>query len=230
MEVWITIGCVLNVELSIMESKHCKVAIVGHSFPKRLHNYIVNTASEDESKDANMNLAQLSVSWIYKGGWTWKSFSQKSSSELVTQHAESFNIVFFELGSNDLDSTTSAQSIAQLALDTAHDIINNGSSLVILGEVLERSRTHNIPVHMYNQKVHEYNDYLRSYLIDTRYPRKSFQRFAQGDVWFWDHLKLRRSEMPLLQPDGIHLTDYPGNHRLYWSIRLALKRGFDYIY
>ncbi len=106
-------------------------------------------------------------------------------------------IVFFQLGGNDLDSDSTAESVTQYAMSVASDRVYNGVSLVILGEVLFQRKAH-IPIQIYNAKVGDYNNCLLSQLIDTTYPRCSSQRFAKANIWQWDHLQMRRSVLPLL--------------------------------
>ncbi len=113
-------------------------------------------------------------------------------------------------------------------LCVASDLVSNGVRLVILGEVLFRRKAH-IPIQIYNAKVGDYNNCLRTQLIDPTYPRHSSQRFANANIWQWDHLQMRRSVLPLLKDDSIHLKDHPGNSRLYWSVWLAFKQAIQYL-
>lgn len=196
----------------------CTVA--GHSFIRRLY----DVCYMEDSMEHHFNLAQCSTHWIHRGGWTWDRFlTQKTGFKSVAKlHTE---VVYFELGGNELDSDMDPYVLCEQALNIAQGLLDNGSSLIILGEVLYRGDTRHIPVQEYNFKVDLYNDGLRDALIDPTLPRNSHHRFIRHNIWFWDHLRLRGAIWDLLDPfDLVHLTD-EGLYRLYRSIRLALMHA-----
>jgi hypothetical protein len=164
-------------------------AITGHSYVKHLFNYATNDPS-NKGMDCHLHLDAAIVSWNYKGGWTWQKFlAEETGFQSVI--ANSPDIVFCQLGGNELDSSISAQQVAQQALNTAKEFINNGVTLVIIGEELERNSARNLNILEYLDKVKQYNKQLFDELIDPQYNRSSFNRFKQGNIWYWDHLKLR---------------------------------------
>ena len=193
--------------------------ICGHSFVSHLRHF--TNASTNHFND-NLGLQNVSIEWRSKGGKTWSEFERLDYQYIVLTKP---TILYVELGGNDLDSDICAHALAQKALDLAEQLVQNGISRIILGEVMQRYKTRNIPTCTYNAKVKDYNNFLREKLMDPACPRKSEDRFLHRHIWFWDHLRLKVCHLPLLKEDGVHLTDNPGNKRLYRSIRLALMQA-----
>lgn len=199
--------------------------VCGHSFLKHLRRYTINNASA--SPDFNLN--QCLIRWHFRGGWTWERFLKEKKG---LDHVKKCNIdmLYMEMGSNELDGFYSPVLIAERAIRTADALLDSGVKLVILGEVLDRDKTTSgISVQQYNERARIYNNTLRLHLCDMQQPRNSPARRKRHDLWFWDHEQLHQSVMHLRQPDGVHLTDHPGNYRLYRSIRLALMQGAAHI-
>ena len=199
-----------------------KVAFVAHSYGSHLQKYI-NVIPQ---RDPDFHLAQADVSWCFKGGWTWEKFWADPCGFVSVYEAKP-DVIFIQLGGNDLDSHLEAHTVANYALDVAAAFLHYDVQLVILGEVLHRKKTRHIAVDAYNNKVDAYNTCLRDCLLDGDQPRRSPSRFLNPNIWQWDHLRLHGSRLPLLRDDGVHLTDHPGNSRLYWSVRLAYKQAIE---
>ena len=90
---------------------------------------------------------------------------------------------------------------------------------MIISMALHRSRTRNLPVSIYNRKVDMFNQYMGNMLVKERASRSPVNRYKNQGLWWWKHQKLMKHP-PLM--DGVHLVDFPGQKRLYRSIRLAV--------
>jgi len=196
------------------------LAICGHSFMTRL-----NTAChKSQSFSPNLNLVDTSVTW-HTGFGTWDKFRDRPHGLPALLSPPHPDIVYFELGGNDLDSHLSAVCVAKKALDTASVLIKQGVSLVILGQALHRGKTREVPVHQYNAKVDAYNRALQDTLEHPDVNSRSSDRFADSTRWYWKHLKMQEFFGDMLDPeDLVHLTDH-GNKKLYRSIRAAMIQG-----
>ena len=199
-----------------------RACICGHSYVKRLY----NQCQSRDDMDIQLNLNQCNITWVYQGGWTWDKFKdQQSGLPSIIQNQP--DIVFCQLGSNDLDGPTDPYVLAHRAINIAKDLLQANIGIVILAEAIERGavRDKDLTVDQYNAKVRAYNSALKSELIDCTKPRSSTDRFLNYNLWYWDHLRMRHSTMPLLAADLVHLSDHPGLTRFYRSVRLAIMQA-----
>ena len=67
------------------------------------------------------------------------------------------DIIYFELGTNDLDSSLTPHQAAYTALEVADTLICSGIKQVIIGEALHRGQARELRIHQYNKKVDTYN-------------------------------------------------------------------------
>ncbi len=170
-----------------------KVSLTGHSYLSRL-----KTFTNDYNHlgfQSDLKLRDADINWHGRGGNTFQGFLEFDLHHVLSANPE---IVYFELGCNDLDSNISAETIATLALDTAESLLANNVKLVIFGKVLPHTKTYNIDIEFYNFNVLEYNECLRHYLINHDVPRRHPRFQNRNHIWFWDHLRLHKSCMPLL--------------------------------
>ena len=81
-------------------------------------------------------LEQCSTQWTFRGGWTWQRFiADKAGLSAISN--DNPDIVYFELGANDLDDpAVEPEVIALRAITVAEALLDGGTSLVILGEAL----------------------------------------------------------------------------------------------
>ena len=115
-----------------------RALICGHSYVYHLRTF---ANSPSNSFDENFGLNDIVVQWRSKGGKTWDMFEKQDLSFVLSTKPD---IVYLELGGNDLDSDSSSDQVAHKALDISHYLINHGISLVIIGEVLHRHSSRNI--------------------------------------------------------------------------------------
>ncbi len=196
------------------------VAVCGHSFIKRLR----DLANIHHKMDTNFK-----IDLITQGGWTWDNFTQspyRLQALLTPPHP---TIVYLELGTNDLDRNLSAFEVADAAVLTAHKLLQSDIKIVIIGLVLFKEKTRNIPVQTFNKKMEEYNTYMYNIMTHPHATRRLITQFTNPRLWFWNHLRMYGSETPLLQHDGTHLKDENGNQRLYGSIHHAILQALGSI-
>ena len=205
-------------------SHKTKVSFVADSYGSHLQSFI----NHSDQCGPDFHLAQADVTWVFKGGWTLGKFCVEPPGFQSVIYSLP-QVVFLQLGGNDLDSPLSAETVANRAISLASDLRSHGVQIVILGEVILRHKSR-IPLEQYIKKVGDYNDIMRSRLIDNSQTRQSSLRFVNPSIWQWDHLQMRKSFLPLIREDGVHLTDHPGNSRLYWSVRLAFKQAIQHLY
>lgn len=200
-----------------------KVAICGHSFIKRQRDFIL----EDKSNKyfANMKMQEAYIRWICRGGWTWDLFdSDKKGWQEVKEYKP--DLVFIELGTNDLDSFDSVSKVVQKAKRMVDKMLSIGIKKIVIAHVIPRgAKGRYVQLHKLNDKISDYNDTMKQEFINESVPKRSPYRFWDNRVWFWEHKGLRSSQYELLRRDGVHLSAFPALDRHYHSVRLAILSG-----
>lgn len=182
---------------------------IGHSFIARLASFI--DRCDDYRVNGDFNLHNVHVRLIGRGG---KKLLDVYKCDISIIAAERPDIVYIELGSNDLcDPSTPTSDLVQEMLNLCMTIHNDYDvHTVILGQVLFRSAFGADPG--YNSRVVEYNVLLQARCKDSRLPWHNF-------VVFWKHKGLWNPSLPTLAADGVHLTE-AGMAKHYFSISRAL--------
>ncbi|KAK3106907.1 hypothetical protein FSP39_002645 [Pinctada imbricata] len=187
------------------EMQPLKVSLIGHSFIRRLRDYIY---LNPEDVNVRLDQSRFTVSYVARGGLTVPRLFELSE---FTHFPERPHFVFLPLGGNDI--SCSAPNIQR----TASDILNYAQYLVegvdvqhvIIGQVLRRTKSTNIA---YNDDVMELNNLLTTLCSD--HPKISFWRHRG----FW-------ASLDYLDTDGVHIrSDLEGKYsrKYLQSIKSAI--------
>lgn len=176
--------------------------IMGHSFINHMARFI--QASVDPTINTDFNLSRSAVNVIRSGrsGCTINKFRK---TEFVKLRYYRPDILYLELGTNDLSSGRTAEDIAADMVNLIQDIKRTFNPRhIVLGQVIFRDGNPD-----FNGKVNEYNALIKELLSAIPY------------ATFWVHKRLWNSTYPLLKADGVH-PNQRGLLRLYKSIRGAI--------
>ncbi len=205
-------------------SKHKpKVAVVAHSYGTRMTSMF---ESFDDMKET-LGIDGITVRWFIKGGQTWNRFKHdRSGHGLASLKQWSPDIVYFELGINDVDYDDRAETVCSRAKDLIFDLVKGGVKVVIIGQVIHRKKgSPRNPLTTINRRIDEYNTEMRTQFMNTSLPRKHPNRVKSPHYLFWDHRGLVSSVHKLYEKDGVHLRKDRGLRRLYYSTRNAVLMG-----
>ena len=186
--------------------------ICGHSFIARLKHF----SAKNDGFDQEFGLSAMNVTWIGISGMTIKDV--ETNLPIIEEGRP--HILYLHVAGNDLDSKhKSVHQVVEETLAVVDKLHKLGVRLVILSMVLTRTNTRHLSADIFNDRVQEYNATMKDLLVVEGAGRKTQGHYTRPDVWWWEHQKLINN--PPLK-DGVHLTDFPGQKRLYRSIRLAL--------
>lgn len=184
------------------------VAVIGDSFPNRLHNHLKN-----ENKDCNLELdanTQAIVRWCAKGGLTLTKLMRPPMCFTVPH---SYNqIAILHIGSNDLCSMSVETFINQLRTQTIPFLRDLNCTTIVLTQIFHRrpgKYTEYTDLNLYNAKVDKANQAMAT--------------LNENHVIYWEHLHVLRSGSinTIWHSDGVHLASEGMN--VYWrSIRGAI--------
>ena len=129
-----------------------KVAVVGHSFTKRIERDIRNVRLSDLKR--NFGLSQCDIKFRWSG--RWEILEVERFSGVIAPFLQDFHpdIVVLQLGGNDIDSNGDVQtlSVAGGLEDLATWLINTfGVTPVFIGEIFNRGRPRNIGFNVYEE-------------------------------------------------------------------------------
>ena len=203
------------------------IVLCGHSFITRLQ---TSTSYPNNNMQSNFRLSQANIVYVSRGG---KNFQELFECDWDTIMKSPPQIIYIELGTNDLDSRTPVATFTNDILTKAEEMIEIGVKLVIFGEILERNpstrgrpSTRKISLNIFNQKVKEHKQQMKSRLEDSTLQKKA--RRIHPNIWHWDHHYITASVHPMISSDGVHPTP-EGLEKLYKSIRGALLQGIKHI-
>ena len=189
-----------------MAAGRVKVVILGHSFIRRLRDFVFTTPDY-----GNLRLfsSQFSVKFRARGGLTIGQLA--SSSNLV--NFVGGDICFLQIGSNDLCNVSlPVKDIANAITSFALFLIVSGKvNIVIIGQVFFRSPHVTDP--RYNDRVIELNMLLESICVNSDLRLK-----------FWHHHGFWNDQnMSHLSPDGVHLQNPTENPRPMQKYAQSIK-------
>lgn len=192
--------------LTNMAAGRVKVVILGHSFIRRLRDFVFSTPNY-----SNLRLfsSQFSVKFRARGGLTIGQLA--ISSNLLNFDDE--DMCFLQIGSNDLcNLSLPVKDIANAITSFASFLIVTGKvKIVIIGQVLFRSPHVTDP--RYNDRVTELNVLLESICINSDLHLK-----------FWHHRGFWRDQsMSHLSSDGVHLQNPRENARPMQKYAQSIK-------
>ncbi len=192
-----------------------KVGICGDWFIAHLEAFIGVESQRDPAISEDLGLENIYLSWHGVGGRTVKKIIDF---DLPALEAANLDGIIVQIGSNDLCSPSVSPSglIDQIQNELLPHLHKLGIQVVYFCQVFHRrpGRTLNqlpIPLHIYNDKVTEFNHMLASLAQD--------HFLAQ----FWEHQSLLKCGKinRVWRADGIHLNWHHGQKPFYRSIRGA---------
>ena len=219
------------------DPQHTKVLIIGHSFVKRLSQFLQHIDCErtrvlvgglrpgHEQRDerimhwsVNSNLvfhhSEFVIQFHGIGGMKLnhdepnKALTSKFNTDVIN----SFNpdLVIIEIGSNDLGSQiVCPEQLARQVVNFASFILNIYSvKRVVLGSVIPR-RNLGVPHNDYNNNVHRFNDAVTRLTASV------------PGVQQWKHRGFTNPERDIFHHNGIHLNFY-GNGAFACSLKRAI--------
>ena len=178
-----------------------RVLILGHSFIRRLREYI----GRNVDLDANLHILEgIELKWHGVGGRTVHKTVQF---DLTVVEKFMPDIVVLQLGTNDLShlpAVNVGSAIEDLTLLPLHDSLN--VKCVCVCQTIYRTGA---PT--FNKNVILLNQYLKVVLEPIPY------------AMFWSHKGFWRAKTNFMARDGIHLNRL-GQYKLYRSLRGAVLR------
>ncbi|KAH3831713.1 hypothetical protein DPMN_023384 [Dreissena polymorpha] len=183
------------------------VLLLGHSFVKRFHFW----CASNHKHNLNLSSNRIQIYWHgVSGGILLPTNKSKSLSQATYLVSElNIDVTFVEAGSNDLcDLSLSVEGIMQALFDLAATILNSGSKLVIIAEILQRRNDN-----MFNMRARQANALISAHCRTSR------------QLIFWTHSRnnfnLRFTEH-FAADDGVHVHPTRGMPRYFMSVRSAL--------
>ena len=183
------------------------VLVFGHSFVRRLNEFLVTRFGAYHNFNLFYNYSDVYTFGV--GGMT----TSDALSRYIGVVAE-FNpqVVFIQLGTNDLDShRNSIRSIARNMAELCRRLQRAGVRRILIGQVLPRQS--------HGSRVHDFNTRVVSLNLELVRAVQSMNR-----VMLWQHRGFWFSQMNLMHDDGIHLNRR-GNMRYYRSVRGGILFG-----
>ncbi|OWF37189.1 hypothetical protein KP79_PYT21294 [Mizuhopecten yessoensis] len=170
--------------------------VLGHSFTRRLAEW---AEKEDAQASPRFNLHVFGV-----GGRRIRCTLTKDT-DIIRRLTP--DIVFLQIGSNDISRRRSAKSVAEELNDMATYIRMLGVQHVIVGSLFPRPRPRQMTQGEYHKKRRKINHILK-------------MTSNQGIFTFWNHAFMKNK---FISHDGVHLT-IAGNKKFYFSIQTAIHR------
>lgn len=199
--------------MAAVQSPVCKIQIFGHSYVKRLKQFI------GESSQFRFNLQLNSPTMVQYSGFPGATVDTLLRNlECISDFEPDYVILL--IGTNDIyRQTNTPESVANSVIDMVNTLYASTQvRCVIVMPVFHRqhsSRTSRWPVDpvWFNSRVDKLNILLSSKLTSLPDGRARFWR-CNG---FWSN----SARMRTLSPDGVHLSPR-GQERLYFNIRAAV--------
>ena len=188
-----------------------KVLVLGHSFVRRLEQFVRDSTKPWINRRFNLNYP-IETYFHGIGGRTVDGVLEHDVSEIQRYKP---NIVIIEIGCNDLSDPRCSPYDLVSKINQLICVIRRVATdcFIIVSEILPRN---NIPFRTpnYNRKVQEANYQLHRFCSQC------------SSVLFWSHGNLSERTPWVLKPDGVHLNSI-GNRKLYISYQRALLRVFS---
>lgn len=177
-----------------------RVLILGHSFVKRLREFI---SKKDPEYDLALGLEGVTVRWHGVGG---RTVAKLRAFDLAIVAEFKPDIVFIQIGTNDLTQRNMSPLTVGSAIEELVTLLHNefGVRRVLVGQTLQRA----YPLH-FNSQVSLLARYLKTVLEPISY------------ATYWSHHGFWKPRAPYLAGDGVHLNE-EGQHKFYRSIRGAV--------
>ncbi|XP_056020884.1 uncharacterized protein LOC125676148 [Ostrea edulis] len=180
------------------------VCVVGHSYIRRLKEYCARTGT------GNLDLDPCAFNITFRGKGGLKSRRCDSRSELLCFDIVP-DIVFLQIGENDIAATTNSKKLAEDIISIAQYLCDGvGVRLVIIGQLIRRMqfascRYFNITVIETNQHLKQLSDPLCS-------------------IHYWSHRGFW-NDLHYLGPDGVHLLCTPDEDQPMRKYRRSIRNA-----
>ena len=202
-----------------------RVCIVGHSFVKRMKNYISNDTNRLYS-NLNLPVAKFRVRLEGFGGWKM----QNLRSWLPTSFGEEkIDLIYIEMGGNDLSDGVDPKVLAKhLTAFADYLCVSQGVKAVYLGQCLGRFKNKgNTQRGLSHEHLHRFN---RNVITINKELERRCKSLESCNVRYWRHRggfwgpACRR----LFNKDGIHIGEDIGMKRYIESIRHAVLHASNH--
>ena len=183
------------------------VLVFGHSFTRRLRDWCQTNGKIDLGLSGER---EINVFWHGVGGAIISPPSSPKSiwQDLPIVESLSPDIVFLDIGTNDLARSNDPHGVARAIFDLACHIARHLSKSVVISQILPRRHPSS-----FAYKVNACNTTLEA--LCTSHPT----------IKFWTHSRnnfFSRFVTDFVAPDGVHVCNDRGMHRYYYSVRSAV--------
>lgn len=180
-----------------------RILILGHSFVKRLKEFITRN---DPEYDLALGIEGVTVRWHGVGG---RTIQKLTAFDLPIVAEFKPDIIFIQMGTNDLTQRHMSPLTVGSAIEELVNLLHDeyGVRSVIVGQTMQRA----YPL-SFNSKVSLLARYLKTVLEPISY------------ALYWSHRGFWNPRAPFLSCDGVHLNR-EGQNKFYRSIRGAVLKG-----
>lgn len=178
--------------------------LIGHSFVRRLYNYIEKASETDPVIHKNFGLENVNILFDHKGGRLVSGLLDNNLEQKLKRIAP--KIAILQIGGNDIANGTRPETVASMIEDIVQELhFNYRIKYIIVCQLIYRQTG---PVD-YNTNVDLCNKILKEIV--------TVHKFA----YFWKHVGIEHSVWNLYARDRVHFNDI-GHRKLYKSYRRAL--------
>ncbi|XP_053389057.1 uncharacterized protein LOC128552080 [Mercenaria mercenaria] len=196
-----------------MANRTLKIQLFGHSFVKRLKDFVIN--QEDFPSNLKLRANPLVQ---YSGFGAGHVHTLKQNLDVVRDFKP--DLVILIIGTNDLSSIDKSPNTVSAAIMDLVDtllFIEQVRSVIVFPILFRKLNSqhnrHTVDIPWFNDRVYETNALLESKIKDCPYQRVRYW-VPKG---FWSDKALAE----VISSDGVHLS-YRGQQKLYNNIRAAV--------
>jgi hypothetical protein len=180
------------------------VCVIGHSYIRRLRDF----CSQTETENLGLDPKEFQIIFRGKGGLRLRKCDSRS--DLLC-----FNIipdiVFLQIGENDISTSTNSRKLAEDILSVAQYLRHGvGVGLIIVGQLIRRMQF--ASCRDFNIKVVETNQHIKQ-MSDTL-----------SGIYFWGHRGFWK-DLRYLGPDGVHLLCTPAEDQPMRKYRRSIRNA-----
>ena len=194
-----------------------QVVILGHSILRNLKHY----ASTTKNRDPTFFWDQVRVSWLVKGGLSYKRLQKHFKAEIEQILPD---IIYMQVAENDVNSRWSATKIGRKYWNLAKSWVDGlGVGIIILSIVTPREKPTVITKKAYQKKAFKVNTFWKDrVLVNNKFPKGQvvLQHYKDPRIWLWGQERL--ANHPSFKSDGVHFKG-ASMKRLYFNLQRALK-------
>lgn len=168
----------------------CKVYIIGHSYIRRLRDYLEKV----DIRNLKLDAGNFTVRFRARGGLRIRELALDPT---FLNFSEVPDICFLQIGGNDIKESTNSYQLAEDIISVAEFLQQGkGVCLVLIGQLFRRMP--HVTCRGYNRIVFQINGQLKRRAAST------------PGVRYWQHRGFW-ADMKHLGPDGVHLLCSPQN-------------------